>query len=412
MKKKPSIFVALPVLDELYSLPHTINSIFKQTFKDYFVYVIVNQPDNWWEDKNKIEICLRNQATLKWLDSLNINNVKIIDRSSKGRGWMGKNCGIGMARKTVMDEIANDAYDDDLIVSLDADTVFNDMYFKTIVDTIAQNTNYVAIAVPYYHKLIDDEIINRAILRYEIYMRYYAINLWRINSPYNFTALGSAIVVPVWVYKKIGGLTPKKGGEDFYFLQKIRKFGPIITYLPEKVYPAARFSNRVDFGTGPAIIKGATGNWQSYPIYHYSFFDDVLETYTILPYLFEQNIDTPLLRFIDKGNKEIWNDLRKNNPDKQKFIKACHYKIDALRILQYLKFKNKSTFNDISDEARFREFIYTFFYNDYINLKDTLNFLNFQNNDIELLNSIRNYLVNKEEQLQQGKLKSIDGKFT
>ena len=78
----------------------------------------------------------------------------------------------------------------------------------------------IGLAVPYYHKLIGDAT-DRLILRYEIYMRCYLINLLRIQNPYAFTALGSAMAVTVRAYRKAGGLTPVKSGEDFYFLQNL-----------------------------------------------------------------------------------------------------------------------------------------------------------------------------------------------
>ena len=147
----------------------------------------------------------------------------------------------------------------------------------------------VALSNPYYHKLTGAEAEDRAILRYEIYMRNYAINMLLINSPYAFTAMGSAIALPVSSYKAIGGLTPKLSGEDFYFLQKLRKYGNINIHNKEKVYPAARFSDRVFFGTGPAMIKGNDGDWESYPIYHIQLFKNIERTYESFEILFKND---------------------------------------------------------------------------------------------------------------------------
>ncbi len=91
----------------------------------------------------------------------------------------------------------------------------------------------------------------------------------------SFTAIGSAMALPVKSYRAIGGMTPHKSGEDFYFLQKLRKFGKVLTWNKEKVYPEARYSDRVFFGTGPAMIKGRDGDWSSYPIYPFELFDEI-----------------------------------------------------------------------------------------------------------------------------------------
>jgi len=78
----------------------------------------------------------------------------------------------------------------------------------------------------------------------EIYTRNYAINLLRINSPYAFTALGSAIALPVKSYKQSADWH-QNSAEKILFLQKLRKYGNIIVHNKEKVFPAARFSDRV-----------------------------------------------------------------------------------------------------------------------------------------------------------------------
>ncbi len=186
-------------------------------------------------------ICEENSRILEYLQNQTDLNLNVIDRSSPGKGWKGKKVGVGIARKVVLDEICERADNEDVIISMDADTIFNKGYVKSIVQTIKRNPKKVAVAVPYYHPLSGDEQQDRIMLRYEIYMRYYALNLWRIQSPFSFTALGSAIALTVKAYKAVGGLTPHLSGEDFYFLQKLRKYGKIICWNSEKVYPANRF---------------------------------------------------------------------------------------------------------------------------------------------------------------------------
>jgi hypothetical protein len=192
--------------------------------------------------------------------------------------------------------------------------------------------------VPYYHELVGKDDLDRAMLRYEIYMRTYAINMWRIKSPYSFTALGSAIALPVWAYKAVGGMTPKLSGEDFYFLQKIVKSGRLLHWNLEFVYPATRLSDRVFFGTGPALSKGISGDWQSYPIYSYKLFDLIASTSNAFKVLFTKDIVTPLDDFLYSKFGELpWQKLRQNFKTEAHFVRACHEKIDGLRILQFLK---------------------------------------------------------------------------
>ena len=334
----PKIYIALPVLDEMERLPLLIESVQNQSVQDFQLIVCVNQSESWWDNPLKIEICKDNQLAISYLQSLNDERITIIDKSSQGKGWLPKAHGIGVARKLLIDHISSVAESNDIIISMDADTVFNHKYFSSIAENLHLNPAASAIAVPYYHQLLGENGLDRAILRYEIYMRSYAINMWRIKSPYSFTALGSAIALPVWAYKAVGGMTPKLSGEDFYFLQKIVKSGRLLHWNVEFVYPATRLSDRVFFGTGPALSKGISGDWQSYPIYSYQLFDLIATTTNAFKILFTKDVVTPLDDFLfDKFGELPWRKLRQNFKTEAHFVRACHEKIDGLRILQFLK---------------------------------------------------------------------------
>jgi hypothetical protein len=344
------LHIAIPALDELDFLPHTLAAIAQQkTAFPFSVYICVNQPDSWWNNKEKIEVCKNNQKLLHFLKEFNDFNIHIIDKTSIHKGWRDNSFGVGWARKTLFEEILKTASEDDVIISLDADTLFNESYFQSVGENFVQNKIDV-LSLPYYHKLTENENANRAILRYEIYMRNYFINMHRIGSPYAFTAIGSAIALKTKTLQKIRNITPLSSGEDFYLLQKLRKMTPISNYNSEMVYPAARFSSRVFFGTGPAMIKGNSGDWESYPIYHYSLFDKIKETYDIIPELFTENKDTEFIDFLKIQYKtdDLWTPLRKNFKTLSQFTRAFHEKADGLRILQFLKATNSEL--SITDE--------------------------------------------------------------
>ncbi len=402
--RKSKIYVAIPALNENKYIRETLKALQQQTHKNFEVFVCVNQPDAWWDDPDKKEICENNIQTLEYLKAVSSLSLTIIDKCSKGKGWVGKHCGVGMARKTLMDRIESIARPQDLIVSLDADTWINPRYLESIAETFTRFSQGVAMAVPYYHKLTDNEQVNRAILRYEIYMRHYTINMFRIESPYAFTALGSAIVVPVWVYQVVSGITPRPAGEDFYFLQKLAKYGRIIPWNEEKVFPSARPSDRVDFGTGPAVIKGMKGDWSSYPIYDYRLFDHVATTYKLFEKLFKKDISTPMTAFLKQqfGEENIWQPLRDNFKTIPSFVRACHEKVDALRILQYLKSHHDTS---IPDEEYLKNCLYRHFA-DYIfdQMMTDIKYLSFQFSNIFSLNRVRDFLERIENQLRKESL--------
>ncbi|MBI9036744.1 MAG: hypothetical protein JEY97_01305 [Bacteroidales bacterium] len=395
---KQKIFIALPAMNEAENMPVFISDIRAQTFKNFELFVCVNQPEDFWNDEKKINICKNNNLTINLLKETLDFPITIIDKSSRGNAWKGKKFGVGWARKHCMDRISEKADDNDLIVSLDADTRFSKNYFSSLIDNFNSNPEIIALSVPYYHKLVDDELANRAILHYEIYMRYYSINLKRINNPYNFTALGSAIVLPVKSYRRIGGITPHKSGEDFYFLQKLCKTGDILSRNPEKVNPAARFSDRVFFGTGPAMIKGSRGDWSSYPIYNYKFFDEVKLTFDLFPKLFTEEIATPMTKFLQAQFKtlDLWQPLRKNFKTKNQFVKACENKVDGLRILQFLKSKQKE--NILSDEENLISYVNNFYDKKELEKLDiNFNEFSFSKTSINDLDKMRNFLVQYDQ---------------
>ena len=352
-----TVRVAIPAMDELDYLPATLDALSCQQLKLPFeVYVCVNQPDVYWDDPAKVVICEHNQQLLDFLRYYDSLTLHILDYSSRGKGWKGKRCGVGFARKVLFERILSESDPDDLVVSLDADTRVGSGYLQSLVDNFSANCEMQALAVPYYHEVNpEDEVQSRVMLRYEIYMRNYAINLLKINSPYGFTALGSAMVMRADALRKVGNITPLQSGEDFYLVQKFCKMGGLRLFNSECVYPAGRYSDRVPFGTGPAMLKGARNIWSSYPIYPFTCFQPVAAAYSHLRELYEGDYtvtDNDFLFFLQKdiGKKDIWLDIRQNVADYPHFVKAFHQKADGLRILQYVRsrfMQNTDTESDI-----------------------------------------------------------------
>ena len=338
------LFVAIPILRESENVECLLNDIRNQSISNVKVYFCVNNPEFWHDNKDKLIDVEDNAKTLRLLRNVKDLDIEIIDKSSKGNGFDVKRAGVGLARKVLMDKIVEIASPEDIILSLDADTRFSEHYFSSIKNTLQQNSDAVAISVPYYHQLTENEEYNYCILRYEMYMRHYMINMLMIGNPYAFTALGSAIALPVWAYKKVGGMPPRKSGEDFYLLQALRKTGKVLLWNDEHVYPQARLSDRVAFGTGPAMIKGMQGDWNSYPFYNERFFKEIEETYNLFSDLFYNDIETPMSDFLRQTFKtqDLWSPLRKNYKTPDRFVHACMVKVDALRILQYLRYRQQN----------------------------------------------------------------------
>jgi hypothetical protein len=216
--RSDQIWVAIPALDEKDWLPATIASLAGQSVEGFNVIVCVNQPDVWWKDPLKREICLRNMEALDALlaeaDMLPFR-LHILDRCSPGNGWPEGRGGAGLARRTVMDEACRMGGASSVIVSADADTFFDPTYLADIAHRFTERPDATAIAAPYYHPLSGNEALDKSIIRYELFLRLYLLNLMRIRSPYAFTAIGSAIAITAKGYRKSGGVPLLQRGEDF-----------------------------------------------------------------------------------------------------------------------------------------------------------------------------------------------------
>ena len=339
MPRYAHISVAIPLLAERDNLPLLLERLRRQTFQHFTLYCCVNNLEGGYGYEE-------NQACLALLHEVHDLPVVVIDRSSQGCGWIGKRKGVGWARKVLFERIMEEHDDDELVVSLDADTDFDDNYLQAVVETMNTYPEYNAFCVPYYHPLSHDEALDRPMLRYECYMRHYLLGLLRIGSPYAFTALGSAMVFPIWAYRRVGGITPLQGGEDFYLLQKFAKTGSLVSQFVEPyrtqgmvVRPQGRISSRVPFGTGPAIAKGLGAMEESYPFYSDDGFAAIKATYDLFPALYDGDVETPMSPFLRQqlATDDLWKPLRANFKSRDLFVHACTERVDGLRILQYLK---------------------------------------------------------------------------
>ncbi len=399
MPAVPEVHIALPALNEAEYISKTLECLKNQTLGGFHTWVCVNQPDNWWQQPEKLIVCNNNNRTLELLKKCSLTRLHIIDRSSPGSGWQTGREGIGMARKVLMDAINIVAQPEDIIVSMDADTVFASQYLTSVMDCFRSNSSALALANPYLHPLTGMDELDRAMLRYEIYMRYYALNMRFAGTPYCFSPLGSAMACRVWAYRKINGLTPKKSGEDFYFLQKMVKAGHVMMYNSETVFPGTRLSERVLFGTGPALIRGIAEGWHRYPLFNLSLFDNIKQTINKFPDLFHGHLVTPMDEFFREqfGEDDIFEPLRRNNPDLSRFIKACHDKVDGLRILQYLK--KHHALQPRSDEENLKKFMAIYFPS--LQLNVVMADLDFSLTPVKDLDFIRTFLYKSELKIQK-----------
>jgi len=93
--------------------------------------------------------------------------------------------------------------------------------------------------------------------------------------PDSIYTIGSAFAVRAEAYVKQGGMNRRQAGEDFYFLNKLTKLGTVAEINDAFVFPSARVSDRVPFGTGAAMTKWMNEDEDLTKTYNFAAFQDL-----------------------------------------------------------------------------------------------------------------------------------------
>ncbi len=269
--RKPEIVIVIPALAEADNLPNTLDSLAQcnpALLDKTLVLIVVN---NRTTEYIELEIVENNQRTIEWLNAASFPHMHLsyIDASSSGKELKAKE-GVGAARKIGMDRALATLYDSDhespLIVCLDADTLVEPNYLDA-VHRYAQRNDAWAGVIDYAHPLPNHEREQAAIVSYELFLRYQHLALRWAKSPYAFHTIGSTIVCTPEAYAAVSGMNKRAAGEDFYFLQQLSKTGAIGFIHDTTVYPSARISWRVPFGTGKRVGRFMAETHEEYRVY-------------------------------------------------------------------------------------------------------------------------------------------------
>ncbi len=286
------------------------------------------------------------------------NNLRLasIDASSRGLEMPDKSGGVGFARKIGLD-LALTLFDYEstgmpLLLSLDADTLVARNYVGAVRQYFKKEKVLTAV-VNYAHGEASDRGEQAAICCYEIFLRYYVLGLLFAKSSYAFHSIGSTMVCTAEVYAAVRGMNKRKAGEDFYFLNKLAKLGPVGTVMTTSVHPASRQSDRVPFGTGKRISRFITGDHNEYMVYDPSIFLVVKDWLAVLASWDDTNERTPLsqaksihpclekylgeLRF-----DEIWRRLKTNSGSAATLRKHLLCWFDGFRTLKLINYLSRT----------------------------------------------------------------------
>ena len=184
--------------------------------------------------------------------------------------------GVGLARKIGSDVLAamvsKGLLRCSVVGSTDADAWLPENYFSALQDMANQHSALAGVfdfehgdwsaATSATGGVISPDgasqasVLNATAL-YEQWLRYYVAGLRFAGSQYGFYTIGSCLAFDCVAYCQVRGFPARAGGEDFYLLNKLAKLasGNAVQSLPERIKLQARVSDRVPFGTGPAVKK-------------------------------------------------------------------------------------------------------------------------------------------------------------
>lgn len=190
-----------------------------------------------------------------------------------------KHAGVGLARKIGMDEALHRfaaIHYDGWIVCLDADCEVATNYL-TVLEEVFLREEPQSATIYFEHRLsaVADPELRSGIIHYELFLRYYVNALRHAEFPYAMHTVGSSMAVRAELYARVGGMNRRKAGEDFYFLHKVAPHGKLREITETTVYPSARVSQRVPFGTGRAQAEWLQQIEERRYTYHPAIFEEL-----------------------------------------------------------------------------------------------------------------------------------------
>lgn len=273
-----------------------------------------------------------------------------------------KKGGVGMARKIGMDEAARrlvaSGNPEGVISCFDADCQCAPDYAFTLLDFFRKHADVEGVSIHFEHplaKLATD--VRTAIIQYELHLRYF-IDAQRVaDFPFAYQTVGSSMAIRASVYIKVGGMNTRKAGEDFYFLHKVIERGAHHDLTTTAVYPSARGSDRVPFGTGKAVTDLLHGTLPK--TYNPRSFEDLRIFIAIVPSFFTALQPVTLISKLPDSIKDfletqkfktVLSEIKTNTASRGSFEKRFFRWFNAFRLMKYVHFARDHYYPDVAIE--------------------------------------------------------------
>lgn len=376
--------VVIPAYAERETLFYTLASLAQNmpsSLEHSFIICVINNRDN--SPQTEVE---NNRQTIEYLDALVrkkslkkfnadrelyhllvvVSDARLklgyIDASSTGCEIPRNTGGVGMARKIGMDTalrlLKRNSDQRNLILSLDADTLVQNNYLSAIKKYFTPKIKTAIVA--YEHRMPLNHEEQAAICCYEIFLRYWVLGLKYAKSPWAFHSIGSTIVTSIEAYSEVRGMNRREAGEDFYFLSKLAKIGKIDYIRNTCVYPSARVSARVPFGTGKRIQRFLSG-WhkEEYLLYDPRIFTLLADWLKLMNDQFINGEDEILIKaeqihgglksFLNNNNfPAVWSKICRNVKDAKTLARQLNDWFDGLKTLKLINYLTREVYPPVN----------------------------------------------------------------
>lgn len=364
--KKYKLAIVIPALCEYENIRDLLHSFLEcdKTYFDKSLVVFVNNNLESADEKIKKDNyrsinLLRNIISKTTENDQLVNNIieselniGLVDASSSGYGLPEKDGGVGLARKIGMDLVLS-IFDynnkgKNIILCTDADSKVEKNYISEVFNKVNKQ-NIKAGYVKFNHPIEGDIENQKAIVCYEIFLRYYVLGMQYSKSPYAIHTIGSTMLCDAETYVKIQGMNKRKAAEDFYFMEKLCKNVPIKYINTTSIYPSGRGSWRVPFGTGQRVNRFLSNEIDEYQLYSPESFEIVKKWMEVFNdenikssefYMEAAKIINPFLnKFLEQQNFiKDWDKILNNNSNPKQINKQKLFWFDGFKTLKLIHF--------------------------------------------------------------------------
>jgi hypothetical protein len=320
--------------------------------------VVNNRPPESADAANQMELREQiddNAQTLRWLKDKSAKGtlpLAWIDASSPGRE-LPRWGGVGLARKIGCDSVLAlllelkkpTVLDDFIFFSLDADTTVSSDYLETAGYEL-QKSGCTGGVISFKHQKADSPESQAAIDEYEAFLNYYVEGLRWAGSPYAFHTVGSCLCFTALGYVRANGFAARRqAGEDFYFCMELVKTGAICEINKTMVFPSARISWRVPFGTGKRMAEAALNGREPLLVYDFRVFVSLREFLTAVSTHTDAGTERICAELTNHSTSEflesrrfsrIWGHFQQQYKTRDAMLAAFHRWFDGFVTLKYI----------------------------------------------------------------------------